>query len=115
MKKERNPNEPDFFEITGATKHAPRILPGGAGNRAKRVTPSPRHNFKEIKEKLDATGKLDRDDFNNASDIGLFLDWYNAQSGSITQKKFNHIIKAISEEGADRIQYDLGMKRNILM
>ena len=78
-KKERNPKEPDFYERTGAAKGPPPggkdLFPGGAGGRSKKFLP--RGNFKMVKEKLAATGKLDLEDFNNAEDVGLFLDWYN--------------------------------------
>jgi hypothetical protein len=34
-------------------------------------------NFDKIKKKLEATGKLDVEDFNSAKDLGMFIDWYN--------------------------------------
>ena len=75
----KKPEKDNFFKRTGATKGpAPGgkvLLPGGGGDRFK--TFDPKFNFEEIKKKFDATGKLDLQDFDNAKDIGLFLDWYN--------------------------------------
>jgi hypothetical protein len=75
MKKSKN----DFLEKRVATGSPPPggkiLLPGGAGGRAKKFTS--KFNFDKIKKKYDATGKLDLQDFDNAEDIGMFIDWYN--------------------------------------
>jgi len=33
--------------------------------------------FDKAKQRLDETGKLSLEDFNNAAEIGAFIDWYN--------------------------------------
>lgn len=109
----QNAKEPDFFERTGATRDAPQKFPGGAGTREKRLNPSPKGNFKEIKAKLEITGRLELEDFNDVSDMGLFLDWYNSMNAAVKQKEFNTMVKEMSVEGEDRIKHDLGMTRRI--
>lgn len=71
------------------------ILPGGAGGRAKKFTA--KFNFDKIKEKFDATGKLELEDFNNAADIGLFLDWYNKTIKDSAEKRATEEIIEISK------------------
>jgi hypothetical protein len=75
----KKPKEPSFFEKKGIPDTPPPggkvLLPGGAGGRNKKFHEIA--NFKKIKVSLKATGKLDMQYFNNAKDVGMFIDWYN--------------------------------------
>ena len=75
----KKPSNKSFFEKRGASKASVSgdkvPLPGGGGGRLKKF--NPKYNFVKIKEKFEALGTLDLEDFNSAADIGLFLDWYN--------------------------------------
>ena len=75
----KKPENKSIFEKRGASKASVSgdkvLLPGGAGGRLKKF--NPKHNFAKVKEKYEALGTLDLEDFDSAADIGLFLDWYN--------------------------------------
>lgn len=71
------------------------LLPGGAGGRARKLTKLGK--FDEIKKKLEATGKLDLNDFDNTQDIGLFLDWYNQGISDKKKKRGDDDISEITK------------------
>lgn len=85
----------DFFEKTGATKDAPVILPGGAGGRSKNFIS--KSNFELAKKKLEETGKLDLEFFNNTEDVGLFIDWYNKGVKDSKEAAFTREVLEISK------------------
>lgn len=69
------------------------ILPGGAGGRDF-YKPS---NFEKKKKKLDETGNLDLQDFNNTKEIGQFLDWYNESNKTKRSERFENEVLEISK------------------
>jgi hypothetical protein len=57
--------------ITPRPRDQKIVMPTGIVNL------SPPKDFQKKVQKLQDTGKIDREDFNNAKDIGNFLDFYN--------------------------------------
>lgn len=53
--------------------------------------------FDEINKKFDETGKIDMQDFNNASEIGAFIDWRNEMLKNEHEKKGNKEIHEITK------------------
>lgn len=68
------------------------ILPGAV--RKEFLKPN---NFEKLKKKYEATGKLDREDFNNAKELGQFLDWYNQINENRRKERNDNEILEISK------------------
>ncbi len=82
-------------QIREQEKRVPKgkiLLPGGAGGRNKKFHSIA--NFEKIKKSMEATGKLDVQYFNNAKDIGMFIDWYNT---TVKERKQAHHDNEITE------------------
>lgn len=109
--------EQTIFEKRGASKASVSgdkvLLPGGGGDRLKKF--NPKHNFAKIKEKFEALGRLDVEDFNSAADMGLFLDWYNKSLKDHKAKLYDalvhdmtvDIVKYETPVSAREVQYEM--------
>ena len=70
-------------------------MPGGAGGRNKKFHEL--GNFKRAKQRLEETGKLDRNDFNSGQELGMFIDWYNKALEEAKRARGDNEIHEISK------------------
>ena len=89
--------------MTPRPKENPDILlPTGAEPK-----PMSSAKFKKLLEKEKALGKLDREDFNSAKEVGQFLDFKNSTMKEEKEKKADGEITTISEKLANMITRSL--------
>ena len=82
-------DKPTFIPTTEGPKQVTQII---MPNKVKAI--SKPKNFEKALQRMKETGKIDPNDFNNAADIGAFIDFYN---DGVRNKKKAHLDGEVTE------------------